>query len=93
MSNYSDDDDFEAESEEDVAPLEVNVSKNNQLLERQISEQPSSVGDEESLTDEMELHGRGNRMKLSNKPPEALLRQYQYQIALSLEAGKVRFQE
>ena len=40
---------------------------------------------------EMELHGKGERMKLSKKPPEVLLRQYQHKISTCLEEGKVSY--
>lgn len=98
MANYSDEDDFDSLSEaEDTfdfdlsrPPLEVNVSRKGSTAPSLEEDNASSIIRESELdVDDVELHGHRQRMKLSNKPPEVLLRQYQNSIALSLRQGKV----
>ena len=47
----------------------------------------SVVADSEN---EFELHGKGERMKLSTKTPDVLLRQYQHKISTCIQESKVK---
>lgn len=44
--------------------------------------------DSDEEGNDLELHGRAGRMKLSKKPPEVLLRQYRNNINNALERGE-----
>lgn len=95
----------EEEIDQDIGnkrtPLEVNVvSKtkiNDGLEERTYGSKYGSSEDESSAIkgdlldsdDEIELHGKGDRMKLSKKPPEVLLRQYRQKISSCIEVKNV----
>ena len=72
----------------------VNVSRsrsNGQANSRPTETMLDSDDDDPSFgVDDIELHGRGQRLRLSNKPPEVLLRQYKKSITQSVENEEVK---
>ena len=97
--NY--DNDFESGGssiEEDIldeTPFEVNVNMAGGDAHSLHSETDvigseaagHSQWDSDDDGNDLELHGRGGRMKLSKKPPEVLLRQYRNNINSALDRG------
>ncbi|XP_067941631.1 myosin heavy chain, cardiac muscle isoform-like [Watersipora subatra] len=99
FENFSEEEFDELLKTGNTDPIAVNVtSKSNGSIsqqsfnENEFMDEFGNRNDDVNLLmddseNELELHGRGERMKLSRKPPEVLLRQYQHQIPNSIEAG------
>jgi len=103
--SYHDDDFEEDSIEEDIpdeAPLDVQVTNPGESSSQQslagfpdieidysYENEKFDGGSDCDDNDNLELHGRGERMKLSMKPPEVLLRLYQKQIENAKEKKKV----
>lgn len=93
------DNDIDLEYDETNAPFEVNVTSKNGKSKNIPKDSNIDYGyddDKESADidsqvdfDELEMHGHGSRMKLSKKPPEVLLRQYQHKVTSLIEDGQV----
>lgn len=98
MARNDYDNDFESDGDEEIVddtPFEVNVTNlaaDNSLtpgagIPTDSEAASASQWDSDDEGNELELHGRGGRMKLSKKPPEVLLRQYRNNIGSALDRG------